>query len=127
MNLLRAQVKREQQLLEQDQSETTQLERNLRTSEVLRNQQTKTLHMVAQEMPMSDIDDVGKIHHGLRTSQHDDHACSDSSVTTLAADPDVAPLLALLRNHLESIQGNVGSLRAAVEATTDTNHAMSVR
>lgn len=120
------QVKREQQLLEQDQSEATQLERNLRASEGLRNQQTKTLHIVAQEIPMSNIDDVEKTHHRLRTSQHGVHACSDSSVTTLAADPDVAPLLALLRNHLESIQGNAGSLRAVAEATTDTEYAMNV-
>lgn len=119
MNLLRAQIKKEEALLKQDERELANLESAMKDNEAVRREQSRSLHPIVRDL-------------GLENENIDilalDRAHSKSSmvdVHELFEDEDMAPILAQLQNHLLSLQQNVSDLRNVKEAVCNVSRDLS--
>ena len=103
MDLLRAQIAREEQLLKQDQAEVDYLERSLKSNEVLRKEQSKTSHPIARGLGQDlEVD--------LLALDNEDKKVLEPSVAGLFEDDDLRPVLQHLQNHLDSMHANATDL-----------------
>ena len=110
MNLLRAQIAKEEQLLNQDQAEVDYLEHSLRSNEMLRREQNKTFHPVARKLRQDQ-------HVNLLAPDHGDTKTSEPPIAELFEDAELNPILQQLQNHLSSMQTNavgLGGIKNAI-------------
>lgn len=103
IHLLRAQIAKEEELLRHDQAEVNHLEHSLKSNEMLRREQSKTLHPVARKLGQDRYVDL------LALAQQDKKAL-DPSFTELYEDDEIRPILTQLQNHLDSMENNVVDL-----------------
>lgn len=109
LNLLRAQIAKDEQRLKQDEAEVEHLESSLRSNEIYRREQGKTLHPLAQN--------IG-VHRGtldllfLDTKMDKDE---EPSIAQLFEDDELRQVLHQLRNHLDSMQSNTSGVRQIEE------------
>lgn len=111
MNLLRAQIAKEEQLLKQDQAEVDYLEHSLKSNEMLRREQSKTFHPVARKLRQDQ-------HVNLLALDNGDTKTSEPSIAELFEDAELNPILQQLQNHLNSMQTNavdLGDIKNALQ------------
>lgn len=103
MNLLRAQIAKEEQLLKQDQAEVDHLEHSLKSNEMLRRDQVRTLHPVARKLGHDSHIDLLALH-------NDEKKGLNPSLAGLLEDEEMTPTLRQLRDHLDSMHRNTVDL-----------------
>jgi len=99
INLLRAQITKEEQLLKQDQAEVDYLEHSLKSNEVLRRDQGRTLHPIARRLGKDAYVDLLELDNG-------DKKGSEPWIAELLFDEEMRPVVEQLQNHLDSMQNN---------------------
>lgn len=103
MSLLRAQIKKEEQLLKQDQAEVDQLEHSLKSNEILRREQSRTSHPIARKLGQEQYVD-------LLALDSENKKVPESSITELFQDEEMSSTLQQLQNHLDSMRNNTKDL-----------------
>ena len=110
INLLRAQIAREEQLLNQDKAEVEHLEESLKANEAYRRDQSRTLHPTARKL--GQIEDSTD----LLALEAKDKKRVRISIAELFEDEEMAPILQQLQNHLDSMQSNVADVKGVRSA-----------
>lgn len=115
MNLLKAQILKEEKDLEQDKDELRVLQEGVKSTEALRRKRANSLHPLA------------KLCAG--TSNRPRLSCSSTHTThrpfsqILEEDEDLGPLLVQLRSHFDSIVNNTATMQQVsntIDATRTT-------
>ena len=116
MNLLRAQIAKEEKLLKQDEAEVESLEHSFKATEATRKAQSRTLHPVARQLGRHKPDnDLLSLDVRSRLDQTE-------SLVDLLVDEDLRPVLQQLQNHLVSMDQNVSRNRDIKQAVDMANH-----
>lgn len=110
INLLRAQIAKEERLLKQDKAEVDHLEESLKSNEAYRRDQTRTLHPTARKLGQK-ADSID-----LLALEAKDKKPIWTSITDLFKIQEMAPILKQLQNHLDSMQSNVADTRVVSSA-----------
>lgn len=110
MSLLRAQLAKEEELLNQDEAEVKYLEQSLKSNDATRRQQSRTLHPMARNLlaNLSDSDSLNLHDH--------EKAHPEPSLLTLFEDADMLPTLQQLQNHLDSMHNNIHDIKQVTQA-----------
>jgi len=103
VNLLRAQIAKEEELLEQDQAEVDRLEHSLKSNEMLRRDQGKGLHQFARKLGQDQYVDLLALAQQQKTT-------FDPSLAELWEDDEMNPIRQQLQNHMDSIENNAADL-----------------
>lgn len=112
MNLLKAQIEKEENLLKQDEAELAHLEESLKANEALRRDQSRTLHPIARRLGQHQ-DNIDLL--GLEATSKKP---IKPSLAELFDDEEMLPILEQLQNHLDSMQNNVADIKQVRDATT---------
>lgn len=106
INLLRAQIKKEETLLKEDEQEVERLDRSFKSNTAFRRQQSKSLHSLARKAA-GDVDDGQHKQLAVAAAQVDCHA----KESTWVQDLELQATLKQLRSHLGSMANNISDVK----------------
>lgn len=120
MNLLRAQIQKEEALLKQDEHEAAVLEKAMRDNEVLRREQSRSLHVIARDIGMDNTQrDSLSLDRG-------DAVRTMIDTSELLQDESMAPIMAQLQSHLGTMQHNFSELRDVKQAINEVSRELTI-
>lgn len=105
MSLLQAQLAKEEELLRQDEAEVKYLEESLKSNDIARRQQNKTLHPITRGLLAEDSDQDS------RTLHNHEMKDSEPSISILFQEQDMLSTLEQLQNHLDTMHNNVHDIK----------------
>jgi len=118
MSLLRAQIAKEEKMLQLDREELEALEDGSKSSEAIRKRQNKTLHPLARSLD-TEVEYP-------RSNKSIESSSTKFSISELENDRQVQPLLQQIHDHLESMQNNTAGMQDIQEALEGAEVALDV-
>ncbi|KAL4893080.1 CENP-Q, a CENPA-CAD centromere complex subunit-domain-containing protein [Aspergillus ambiguus] len=121
VDLLKAEIEKEEALLEKETNQLHEMEKNAKRAEAERKRQLKNEHPVLRHL--NDAPSNMDRKHPLSVSIGTD---SQTTFDELEDDPDVLALLKQLNGHLRSMQNNTASFSGLRDAITRSDAALSL-
>ncbi|KAI9751607.1 MAG: Cytochrome c oxidase assembly protein cox11, mitochondrial [Chaenotheca gracillima] len=120
IDLFRSEIAREKRRLEEDRTRLETLKKDARAEEGLRKRQKKSVHPILRaSSSVSKGEDRDIVVSGVVVEDP-----GESQSLKIEDDPALAPIVAQLRSHLESIQGNTSFLEGFEEEQRRTRAAL---
>lgn len=116
MNLLRAQIAKEEELVKEEEAQLEQLERSLQSNQAFRRQQSRNMHPVARKI----IQDHGEF--DLLDLEDENKKELEPSVSDLFQDEELRPMLQQLQNHLNSMHNNIADVTKVTKVIKNTDY-----
>ncbi|EFQ99331.1 hypothetical protein MGYG_02344 [Nannizzia gypsea CBS 118893] len=121
IQLLQAEIKREEAELARDKLKLEELERNAKAAEAERKRLNKNVHPVLKQLDEPSVEEIA-----VSAEFKLDMKNEEAVLCEIDADPALLPTINQLRNHLESMQSNAAQVRGIGHAISRAKAALDM-